>query len=77
VPILLTLVGGFFLPGPSVASKVYPAQPVNVIVAFTPGATTGLVTRMVSTCLSEQLGETFVVESKPGVGGNIGTEFVV
>ncbi len=61
---------------PSAASD-YPAQPVTVIVAFTPGGTTDMLTRMVSTRLTEKLGKTFVVENKPGAGGNIGTEYVV
>jgi tripartite-type tricarboxylate transporter receptor subunit TctC len=61
---------------PSAASE-YPAQPVTVIVAFTPGGTTDMLTRMVSTRLTEKLGKTFVVENKPGAGGNIGTEYVV
>jgi len=74
---LFTLICGFLLTGTSVASDVYPTQPVTVIVAFTAGGTTDLLTRMVSTRLSEQLGKTFVVENKPGAGGNIGTEFVV
>ena len=74
---LFTLACGFLLTGTSVASDVYPAQPVTVIVAFTAGGTTDLLTRMVSTRLSEKLGKTFVVENKPGAGGNIGTEFVV
>jgi tripartite-type tricarboxylate transporter receptor subunit TctC len=62
--------------GPSAASD-YPTQPVTVIVAFTPGGTTDMLTRMVSTRLTERLGKTFVVENKPGAGGNIGTEYVV
>ena len=74
---LFTLIFGSLVPGTSGASDVYPAQPVTVIVAFTPGGTTDLLTRMVSTRLSEQFGKAFVVENKPGAGGNIGTEFVV
>lgn len=75
--ILLTLVTCFFWAGTSIASDDYPARPVRVIVAFTPGGTTDMLTRMVSNRLSEQWGKSFVVENKPGAGGNIGTEFVV
>lgn len=74
---VFTLFCGVLSIGPSAASDAYPAQPVSVIVAFTAGGTTDLLTRMVSTRLSEKLGKTFVVENKPGAGGNIGTEFVV
>jgi tripartite-type tricarboxylate transporter receptor subunit TctC len=74
---LSILVCGVLFNGPSAAADVYPSQPVTVVVAFTAGGTTDMLTRMVSTRLTEQLGKTFVVENKPGAGGNIGTEFVV
>ena len=74
--LVFVLVVGASAAGPASASD-YPAQPVTVIVAFTPGGTTDMLTRMVSTRLTEKLGKTFVVENKPGAGGNIGTEFVV
>jgi tripartite-type tricarboxylate transporter receptor subunit TctC len=63
--------------GAAMAADGYPTQPVKVIVAFTPGGTTDMLTRMVSTRLTEKLGQSFVVENKPGAGGNIGTEYVV
>ena len=59
------------------ASEDYPARPVTVIVAFSPGGSTDTLTRMVSARLTAQFGKTFVVENKPGAGGNIGTEFAV
>lgn len=74
---LLIVITGMVMAGASVASNDYPAQPVTVIVAFTPGGTTDLLTRLVSTRLSERWGKAFIVENKPGAGGNIGTEFVV
>ena len=61
----------------SVAAADYPDKPVKVIVAFTAGGTTDTLTRSVSNTLAKQLGQSFVVENKPGAGGNIGTEFVV
>jgi len=75
--LLFALMSGFVLPDTSMAADAYPAQPVKVIVAFTPGGTTDMLTRMVSTHLSEKMGQSFIVENKPGAGGNIGTEFVV
>ncbi|ARP94215.1 Bug family tripartite tricarboxylate transporter substrate binding protein [Bordetella genomosp. 13] len=55
----------------------YPSRPVKVVVAFSPGGTTDTLTRSVTNILSKKLGQPFVVENRPGAGGNIGTEFVV
>lgn len=51
----------------------WPARPVRVVVAFTAGGTTDLLARSVSQQLSERLKQTFIVDNKPGAGGNIGT----
>jgi tripartite-type tricarboxylate transporter receptor subunit TctC len=74
--VLFVFIVGLSAAGSTAASD-YPNQPVTVIVAFTAGGTTDLLTRMVSTRLSEKLGKAFIVENKPGAGGNIGTEYVV
>lgn len=52
----------------------YPSKPVKVIVAFTAGGTTDILTRAVSQKLSEKLRQSFIVDNKPGAGGNLGTE---
>ncbi len=52
----------------------YPNRPVRVLVAFTAGGTTDILTRAVSQKLSERTKQQFVVDNKPGGGGNIGTE---
>lgn len=59
------------------AAADYPSRPVKVVVAFSPGGTTDTLTRSVTNILSKKLGQPFVVENRPGAGGNIGTEFVV
>ncbi|MDQ6211889.1 Bug family tripartite tricarboxylate transporter substrate binding protein [Achromobacter insolitus] len=59
------------------AAADYPDRPVKVIVAFSPGGTTDTLTRGVTNTLTQKLGQPFVVENKPGAGGNIGTEYVV
>ena len=52
----------------------YPNKPVRVIVAFTAGGTTDILTRAVGQKLSERFHQTFIVDNKPGAGGNLGTE---
>jgi tripartite-type tricarboxylate transporter receptor subunit TctC len=61
----------------SAFAQAWPAKPVRVIVAFTAGGTTDILARNVGQQLSERLKQQFVVENKPGAGGNLGTEFVV
>lgn len=55
----------------------YPSKPVKIIVSFTAGGTTDIIARSVGLNLSEKLKQPFVIENKPGAGGNIGTEMVV
>jgi tripartite-type tricarboxylate transporter receptor subunit TctC len=55
----------------------YPTRPVRIVVAFTAGGTTDILARSIGQQLSERLGQPFVIENKPGAGGNIGTEAVV
>jgi tripartite-type tricarboxylate transporter receptor subunit TctC len=58
----------------SAQTSDYPNRPVRVLVAFTAGGTTDILTRAVSQKLSERLKQQFIVDNKPGGGGNIGTE---
>jgi tripartite-type tricarboxylate transporter receptor subunit TctC len=62
---------------PSAQAQTYPAKPVRVVVAFTAGGTTDILARLVTQQLSERLNQQFVIDNKPGAGGNIGTEAVV
>ncbi|CAM4386254.1 Bug family tripartite tricarboxylate transporter substrate binding protein [Bordetella muralis] len=55
------------------AYAAYPSQPVNVIVPQSPGGTNDIVARLISDKLAQKLGQPFVVQNKPGAGGNIGT----
>ena len=59
------------------ASPPYPEKPMRLIVPFSPGGTNDILARMVATHLSETLGETMVVDNRPGAEGIIGTEMAV
>ncbi len=55
----------------------YPARPVRIFVGFAAGQAIDIIVRVISQWLSDQLGQQFVVENRPGAGGNIATEVVV
>jgi len=58
------------------AHAAYPEKPVTMIVGFSPGGFTDVVARLVSRNLEAKLGQTFVVENKPGAAGTIAAEQV-
>ena len=58
----------------SVAAQDYPTRAVTVIVPQAPGGTNDIVARVLAEELSKSLGQPFVVENRPGAGGNIGTQ---
>jgi tripartite-type tricarboxylate transporter receptor subunit TctC len=57
-------------------AQTYPARPVRWIVGYPPGGAADTIARLIGQGLSERLGQTFVIENRPGAGGNIGTEAV-
>lgn len=71
------LAAGLTVISPVRAADDYPTKPVRVVVAFTAGGTTDMLARSVSQQLAQRFKQSFVVDNRPGAGGNIGTEFVV
>jgi tripartite-type tricarboxylate transporter receptor subunit TctC len=57
--------------------QVYPSRPVRIIVGFPPGGFNDLHARLIAEWLTRQIGRPFIIENRPGAGGNIGAEAVV
>jgi len=62
------------LAAPVLAQESYPSRPVKVLVPYAPGGATDIIARIVSQRLTESLGQSFVVENRPGANGNIALE---
>ena len=58
-------------------AQSYPARPVRIVVGFTAGGSTDIGARLIGQWLQERLGQSFVIENRPGAGTNIATESVV
>src|SRR6202163_409308 len=58
-------------------AQTYPARPVRIIVGFASSGPTDLYARLIGQWLAERLGRPFLIENRPGAGGNIATEAVV
>src|SRR5215469_8711791 len=78
-PIIIRMLCCFlalWLTVPAVRAADYPERPVTLVTAFTPGGPSDLLARIVGQRLSEILHQPFVVDGRPGGGGNIAAEFV-
>ncbi|MGB6537485.1 MAG: tripartite tricarboxylate transporter substrate binding protein [Xanthobacteraceae bacterium] len=69
--------GAALLPKPPMAWALdYPTRPVHIIVAFPAGNASDTIARLAAQGLLERLGQSFIIENRPGAGGNIGAELV-
>jgi tripartite-type tricarboxylate transporter receptor subunit TctC len=58
-------------------AQAYPIRPVRLIVCFAAGGPSDITARLIGQWLSERFGQSFIIENRPGAGGNIATEMVV
>jgi tripartite-type tricarboxylate transporter receptor subunit TctC len=58
-------------------AETYPTRPVRIVAPFPAGNASDIVARLAAQVLSQRLGQQFIVDNRPGAGGNIGTELVV
>jgi tripartite-type tricarboxylate transporter receptor subunit TctC len=61
----------------AVAQEAYPSRPVRLVVGYTAGGVSDILARLIGQKLSERLGQAFVIENRPGAGGNVAAEEVV
>lgn len=73
---LAGLAASAFGPHVAWAQGAWPTKPLRVVVPFTPGGTTDFVTRLVGNELAKSLGQSVLVENKPGAGTVIGVDYV-
>ena len=59
---------------PAAAQEAYPVKPVKMLVPYGPGGATDIIARIVSVKLTESLGQSFIVENRPGANGNLALE---
>jgi tripartite-type tricarboxylate transporter receptor subunit TctC len=75
--IAIALLGVLALGLGSLQAEEYPNKAIRWIVPYTPAGTTDILARVVGQALSEELGQSFVIENRPGAGNNLGTEAAI
>jgi tripartite-type tricarboxylate transporter receptor subunit TctC len=58
-------------------AETYPTHPVRIVVGFAAGSTTDILARIMGQWLSQRVGQQFIIENRPGAGGNLAAETVV
>jgi len=77
VPVRLLLAAFIaWLAAPAWAASAYPTKPIRIVVTYAPGGNTDTAARIVSSYLSENLGQPFIIDNRGGAGGVVGTEIV-
>jgi tripartite-type tricarboxylate transporter receptor subunit TctC len=73
---LLAATAAALLPIPLFAQTAWPSKPVRIVVPFAAGGTTDILARALAPELSRAFGQPFIIENKPGAGGNVGADNV-
>src|SRR5262249_10915598 len=76
IPVLRTIFFALLLASFSCWGQSYPAKPIRLVVPFAPGGSSSLVARFMGEEMAKDLGQSFVIENKPGGGGNIAMQEV-
>ena len=74
--LLITAAAVTSAPLPVLAQSAWPSKPVRIVVPFAPAGTTDILARALAPELSRAFGQPFVIEDKPGAGGNVGADLV-
>lgn len=77
IKLLSVLALGLATAGALPANAEYPDRPVKVYVGFAPGGATDLLARFYAEQLSRRLGQSFIVENRPGAGGNVAIQSLI
>jgi tripartite-type tricarboxylate transporter receptor subunit TctC len=62
---------------PVARAEAYPTRPVRIVAGYAPGGGVDITARLIGQWLSERLGQSFIIENKPGAASNIATEYVI
>ena len=73
-PVILLAV--LFLATGAFAQRAYPERPIRLLVPFAPGGGTDIVGRVIAQQMSAALGQSVVVDNRPGAGGSMGEEMI-
>ncbi|MDB5999733.1 MAG: transporter [Rhizobacter sp.] len=73
---LLAAAGAALVPGALFAQSGWPTKPVRIVVPFAPSGTTDILARAMAPELGHAFGQAFVVDNRPGAGGNVGADLV-